>query len=632
MGIMSRAALVLACLAVTSAAWKGAQPQQLPPLLKAKKEPLKTTPDLSFLPPELKPPGQRELKPQHLVQHFQEAGYAAPPSPPGVRGHLMDHYYHTSHHNLPFEEQREADPPVLQEAIPLQEELPRPQRPVEKKVDPYLPREAIPLQGPLPRPQRQREQKETDPPQQGQEEVFQPPQRQGERAPWGAARARSGGRGGPEGDPFRARLLFPFLVSDTEAKEHEKPTQSAAQSPAEPQSWSPAQHCQQGQFRGGWGHRLDGFPPGRPSPDNLNQICLPERAHVVYGPWNLPQSGFSHLSRQGETLNMLETGYSRCCRCRSHTHRLECAELVWEDAMTRFCEAEFSVKTRPHGCCRRQGEARFSCFQKEAPRPYYQLRACPSHQPGISLGLELPFPPGLPTPDNIKNICHLRRFRSIPRNLPPTDPVQRQLRALAQLEAEFQRCCRQGHNQTCTWKAWEDTLDSYCSREQAIKTHQHSCCHYPPSPARDECFSHRAPYPNYDRDILTLDLSRVTPNLMGHICGNQRVITKHKQIPGLIHNMTGRCCKLPFPEQACCAEEEKLAFIDDLCGPRRSFWRDSAFCCDLRPGDEQTNCFNINYLRNVALVAGDTEDAQGQGEQGPTQGTNVSPTPESKEE
>lgn len=121
--------------------------------------------------------------------------------------------------------------------------------------------------------------------------------------------------------------------------------------------------------------------------------------------------------------------------------------------MTQFCEAEFSVKTRPYSCCKRQGEARFSCFQEGAPRPHYQLRTCPSHQPGISMGLEVPFPPGLPTLDNVKNICHLRRLRSVPRNLPATDPIQRQLHTLTQLEAEFQHCCRQGSNHTCALKA-----------------------------------------------------------------------------------------------------------------------------------------------------------------------------------
>ncbi|XP_070463237.1 extracellular matrix protein 1 isoform X1 [Equus przewalskii] len=536
MGTMSRAALVLAYLAVACIASKGG----------------------------FKAPGQRELGPEQLTHHLQEVGHAAPPSPPLTRALPMDHP-DTSQHGAQLEGQSEVDPPLPQEAIPLQEELPPPQLPLE--------------------------QKEVDPPFPHQKEMTFPP-KQGEGKP------------------------TPFMSRGT----------------PEVESWNAAQHCRQGQSRGAWGHRLDGFPPGQPSPNNLDQICLPNRQHVVYGPWNLPQSGYSHLTRQGETLNLLETGYSRCCRCHSYTKRLECAKLVWEDAMTQFCEAEFSVKTRAHRCCKRQGEARFSCFQEEAPQPHYQLQACPSHQPGISSGPELPFPPGVPTLDNIKNICHLRRFHSVPRNLPATDPIQRQLQALTRLEGEFQRCCRQGNNHTCTWKAWEDTLDRYCDREQAVKTHHHSCCQHPPSPARDECFASRAPYPNYDRDILTLDLSRVTPNLMGHLCGNTRVLTKHKQIPGLIRKMTARCCELPFPEQACCAEEEKSAFIDELCGSRRSFWTDSAFCCDLNSGDEQTNCFNTNYLRNVALVAGDTRDAKGQGEQGPTQGTNISPTPGPKEE
>lgn len=77
---------------------------------------------------------------------------------------------------------------------------------------------------------------------------------------------------------------------------------------------------------------------------------------------------------------------------------------------------------------------------------------------------------------------------------------------------------------------------------------------------------------------------------------------------------------------------QKLAFVENLCGPRRNSWKDPALCCNLSPGDEQANCFNVNYLRNVALVSGDTRDATSQGEQGPTGGTNVHPTPGSKEE
>lgn len=502
----------------------------------------------------------------------------------------MGDHFETSLRDPLFEGQKEVEPPASPEELFVQEEeWPASPKSVESRVGLPTPQEAIPLQEEQPPPQVSIEQKEIYPSVQHQEEIVHARQKE------------------------------------------ERPGPSVVQGSPGPRSWNPAQHCQQGR-RGGWGYRLDGFPPGRPSADNLNQICLPERQHVVYGPWNLPQTGYSHLSRQGEALNLLETGYSRCCRCRSHTNRLDCAKLVWEDAMTRFCETELSVKTRPHRCCKQQGEERFSCFQEEAPQPHYVPQPCPAHQTALSSGPQLPFPPGLPTLHNVKNICVLRRFRSVPRNLPATDPIQRQLQALTRLEMEFQRCCRQGHNHTCMRNAWEDTLDEYCDRELAIKTHPHSCCHYPPSPARDECFDRRAPYPNYDRDILTVDLSRVTPNLMGHLCGNGRVLTKHKQIPGLIQNMTARCCVLPFPEQACCGEEEKLAFIEDLCGPRKNSWKDPALCCSLSPGDKQANCFNTNYLRNVALVSGDTVDATGQREQGPTAGTNANPAPGSKEE
>lgn len=520
--------------------------------------------------------GQGELGPEYLL----EVGYAAPPSPPLTRVLPVDHL-DTSQQALQMEGQTEVQPPPLQEAfLVLQEELP--------SLPLLVKKQALPSGSPSASGSHA-----VDP-----------------QLPQGAS-------------PLQEELPLPQLPEQKEVK----PAPFMRQSDA-----NPAQHCQPGRPRGGWGHRLEGFPPGRPSPSSLDQICLPTRQHVVYGPWNLPQSGYSHLSRQGEALNLLETGYSRCCRCHNYANRLECAQLVWKDALTQFCEAEFSVKTRAHGCCKQQGEARFSCFQKEAPQPHYKLRACPSHQPVMSSGPELPFPPGVPTLDNIKNICHLRRLRFVPRNLLATGPILRQLQVLTRLEGEFQRCCQHGDNHTCTWKAWEDALDGYCDQEQAIKTRHHSCCHYPPSPARDECFAHQAPYPNYDRDILTLDLSRITPNLMDHLCGNRIVLTKHKQIPGLIRNVTARCCNVPLPEQACCAQEEKSAFISDLCGPRSNCWRDSAFCCKLSPGDEQTSCFNVHYLRNVALVAGDVGDAKGQGEQDPTQGTNISPTPEPKEE
>lgn len=69
---------------------------------------------------------------------------------------------------------------------------------------------------------------------------------------------------------------------------------------------------------------------------------------------------------------------------------------------------------------------------------------------------------------------------------------------------------------------------------------------------------------------------------------------------------------------------QKSAFVEELCGPRKNSWRDPARCCDLKSQDKQMTCFNIYYLRNVAVVNGDL----GQGEASPSQGSDVQSSPE----
>lgn len=61
-------------------------------------------------------------------------------------------------------------------------------------------------------------------------------------------------------------------------------------------------------------YKLEDFPPGRPSLTNLGALCAAGRKKPSYGPWNLPQTSFSHLSRQGEALNQLELQFTRCCQ------------------------------------------------------------------------------------------------------------------------------------------------------------------------------------------------------------------------------------------------------------------------------------------------------------------------------
>lgn len=189
MGTTSRAALVLAYLAVASVVPEGVS----------------------------KAPGQRELGAEHLLQ---EAGYAAPPSPP-LSHTLPRDPPDTSQQSPHFEGQSEVQPSSSQEAIPFQqEELTPAQLPAEKKGDPPLLQETVPLQ------------KEQSPP----------------KLP-------------------------------TEQKE-KKPSSFMEHRPPEPGSWNAAQHCQPGRPRGGWGHRLDGFPP-----DDLLWIIWTRFAFLIVSMW-----------------------------------------------------------------------------------------------------------------------------------------------------------------------------------------------------------------------------------------------------------------------------------------------------------------------------------------------------------
>ncbi|XP_063002019.1 extracellular matrix protein 1 [Elgaria multicarinata webbii] len=358
-------------------------------------------------------------------------------------------------------------------------------------------------------------------------------------------------------------------------------------------------------------YRLEEFPPARPTLSNIDNICAGERKKVSYGPWNLPQTGFSHLSRQGKALNNLEKGFDRCCRL-PRDERLSCSNTVWLDALEKFCYSEGTIKTKPFHCCKLRDLRRELCFADEAPFPNYDFNGTddewPDKKPSTQV-LVLPtlsFPPSEPTAANIKDVCELRKFRLTypPSSLPQPfyDWFMRQARTINRLGKALKKCCRKA-DVGCAHRGWEKTLTQYCKEEFAVKDKRDHCCNVEMSEADYSCFASQTPYPKYNAEIGLVSLAEITPALLDTFCGQYTLLTKQRHIPALVQNITETCCKLQGTERTQCAEEVKSQFITALCGTQRNTWRDSKECCSQSEELARNNCFNVNYLASVPLVS-----------------------------
>ncbi|XP_053561434.1 extracellular matrix protein 1 [Bombina bombina] len=377
------------------------------------------------------------------------------------------------------------------------------------------------------------------------------------------------------------------------------------------------------------GNNLQDFPPGYPSPSNIGNICSKKRPKINYGPHNLPQTGFSHLSRQGGAINSMEEGYAECCR---QSGRLHCLKNVWKTVLQDFCDEEFSVKTRHYHCCTKKGSERETCFSKDASNPSYSIPPKPAdlHEIGSadapSVGSprsvrpcspsspkchkdskfkhpDLSFPPGEPKSSNIQNICKLRKLRPFyaQSQLPQSGfgHYVRQAKTINRLEKEYKKCCKDD-NVPCAHTAWEKVLAQFCGHEKVVKSKHYECCKKRDRVGMYHCFASNAPYPEYDREVDTMDLSNITEETLSTLCGDSKLLTKQKQVPLLVSGLRESCCMLPSDTVQSCAEEQKEKYIEALCSSKKDVWKDSHDCC-IKENPEKEECFN-SYLQNVMVA------------------------------
>uniref|UniRef100_A0AAZ3PMP1 Extracellular matrix protein 1 n=1 Tax=Oncorhynchus tshawytscha TaxID=74940 RepID=A0AAZ3PMP1_ONCTS len=353
------------------------------------------------------------------------------------------------------------------------------------------------------------------------------------------------------------------------------------------------------------------FPPGQPSPNNLQAICLHSSRRPRYPAYSLPQTGFGYLRRQGDAINRIESWYSACCH-RNGTQQVQevtlcCVTQAWEQALSTFCSDEFSVKTRHYHCCKKERGDRLSCFHRENPNPTYlpttqgagsspipepgftfNPNTCHKSQPGLRTirgekhkkspqatprDSDISFPPGRPTFDNIRLVCHLRKHRPLytPKCLPRTGFgwLARQSKAVNRLERGFKHCCKgQEDVLPCAEGKWREVLDRFCEEEQKGRPHNSSCCDVGEGEERYTCFSSRAPHPDYDQKLDSASAAPQTHNL-GHICETYKIINKKFPVALPVQNLVGQCCPLPADQRTACVQIQLVTLAESRCSAEK---------------------------------------------------------------
>ncbi|KAJ8290034.1 hypothetical protein GJAV_G00007980 [Gymnothorax javanicus] len=386
------------------------------------------------------------------------------------------------------------------------------------------------------------------------------------------------------------------------------------------------------------------FPPARPSLRNFPAICLYGEDRPRFPSSSLPQTGFSHLRRQGDAINRVESLYSFCCQkngTQGQELSLCCAQQAWEYALNNFCEEEFSIKTRHYHCCKKQGGARWSCFEKEAPSQSYQpttkgsVAFTSAPEPGFTWNPyacyrtnteprgkkkdtvepkvpDISFPPGRPTSSNIGLMCGLRKRR--PRYelkcLPSNSYgwLERQSKAMNRMEKAIKQCCKgQDDVLACADAKWQVVMDRYCKEEHSVKDRTYSCCDLPEGQERYSCFSSRAPNPQYNHEV---DQHEISVSLKpGLICDTHKLLKKKLSVPLPIKSLVSQCCHLPTAQRTACVQGELDDLMERMCAEKEPLPPTVSPNCCLLSSHDAPNCL-FNLLQEAVIKASQSSRAK----------------------
>ncbi|XP_052002532.1 extracellular matrix protein 1-like [Xyrauchen texanus] len=375
------------------------------------------------------------------------------------------------------------------------------------------------------------------------------------------------------------------------------------------------------------------FPPAFPTIGNHKDICKFSKAPVRYPKDLFPSSGFGSERRRAAAVNQLQPWYGVCCGLNQTPEKqICCAKQAWKKTLSDFCNEEFSVKTSHYFCCHKRGQARWTCFDKEASDSSYNMsseitNANTPHKvkgfkynPNTCKGLsssnslvaspralkkttgvpDINFPLGRPDSSNIALICAHRKIRPryTPNCLPRTGYglLAHQSKAINVLEKEFTQCCKEKNGvQRCAERKWKRMVDMFCKVEKKTKRKQFECCEKKKGEEQYACFASAAPDPGYSF-IDGVFTPLAAPPTINAFCDVSTTIQNMTSFPFSVDQMVERCCSLVLQERPACIDAELDSHVNDVCKVSELV---KPHCCEPNVKN-RTKCATKLLLRSMA--------------------------------
>uniref|UniRef100_A0A1A8GYY0 Extracellular matrix protein 1 n=1 Tax=Nothobranchius korthausae TaxID=1143690 RepID=A0A1A8GYY0_9TELE len=377
------------------------------------------------------------------------------------------------------------------------------------------------------------------------------------------------------------------------------------------------------------------FPLGRPTPDNIQAICLHGDHRPRYPSSYFPPSGFSKQKRQADAVNNAEFWFSACCRGNQtwgEDGTLCCATQAWEKSVNLFCKEDSSVKDRLDECCRVKDNKRMNCFNKDAPNPSYQPteeqpvqplssevafdfepdsclrnlvaptiprtnRGLTGMNPSAPLNANINFPPGRPTADNILSLCENQKLRPLytTKCLPRSGYklLARQVKTVNRLEKGFKRCCKQKTDRlSCAEQKWREELNKFCSSKSGDPA-DFQCCSGKKAGDRFSCFQSASPDSHY-----TL-ISAPEENVLTKLCGTRHLMKTSLPV-SFKNKMLKQCCPLAEEDKNNCLVQKINETSQNLCSSANA--PKFRLCCTMPSQEEISGCLSKMIMDILSRV------------------------------